>query len=48
LDYAREEGKLEGEIEKARTIAKELKKEGLSILFISKTTKLSVEEIESL
>ncbi|MDB4921184.1 Rpn family recombination-promoting nuclease/putative transposase, partial [Mucilaginibacter sp.] len=52
LDYAikegMEKGKLEGELEKARDIARELKKEGLSIDFIAKTTKLSVEEIEKL
>jgi len=60
LDYAKkegiEEGKKEGiekgiekgERNKAIAIARELKKEGLAIDFIAKTTKLSVEDIEKL
>jgi predicted transposase/invertase (TIGR01784 family) len=40
LDYALKE--------QAREIARELKKEGLAIEFIAKTTKLSIEEIEKL
>ena len=48
LDNAKKEGKLEGKFEEAITIARELKKEGLAIDFIAKTTKLSIEEIEKL
>jgi predicted transposase/invertase (TIGR01784 family) len=48
VDYAREEGKLEGKLEEARKIARELRKEGLAIEFIAKTTGLSIEEIEGL
>ena len=48
VDTAREEAKMEGKLEEARKIARELKKEGLAIEFIAKTTKLSVEEIEKL
>ena len=44
LDYAVKEAKLE----EAKEIARELKKEGLAIEFIAKTTKLSIEEIERL
>ncbi len=44
LDYAVKEGKLE----EAKAIARELKKEGLAIDFIARTTKLSIEEIEKL
>jgi predicted transposase/invertase (TIGR01784 family) len=48
VSIAKEEGKLEGKLEEAREIALELKKEGLAIEFIARTTKLSIEEIESL
>ncbi|MDB5089994.1 MAG: hypothetical protein JWR09_3988 [Mucilaginibacter sp.] len=48
LDYALKEGFEKGKLEEAREIARELKKEGLAIEFIAKTTKLSVEEIEKL
>ena len=48
VDYAREEGKIEGEHKKALEIARKLKKEGLSIEFIVGTTGLSIEEIEQL
>jgi len=48
LDYAIKEGFEKGKLEEAREIARELKKEGLAIEFIAKTTKLSVEEIEKL
>lgn len=52
LDYAvkeaKLEGKLEGKLEALRKVARELKKEGLSVDFVSKTTSLSVEEIEKL
>ncbi|SMD08551.1 hypothetical protein SAMN04488101_11239, partial [Pedobacter nyackensis] len=41
-------GKLEGRHEEALEIARELKKEGLAIDFIAKTTKLSIKEIEVL
>ena len=41
-------GKLEGELSERRTIALELKKEGLSPSFIARITKLSIEEIENL
>ncbi|MDR6784569.1 putative transposase YdaD [Pedobacter africanus] len=44
----RREGKAEGRHEEALEIARELKKEGLSIEFIAKTTKLSVEEVQAL
>jgi len=50
LDYALKEGIErgieQGEHRKAFEIARELKKEGLAVEFIAKTTKLSVEEIE--
>ena len=42
------EGKLEGQHEAALKIAAELKKEGLTVDFIAKTTKLSHKEIASL
>jgi len=52
LDYAlkegRERGLEQGAHQKAVEIACELKKEGLAIEFIAKTTKLSIEEIEKL
>jgi predicted transposase/invertase (TIGR01784 family) len=48
LDYAVKEGIEKGRHEEALTIARELKKEGLAIEFIAKTTKLSIEEIEKL
>jgi predicted transposase/invertase (TIGR01784 family) len=48
LDYAVNEAKLEGKLEEARKIARELKKEGLAVEFIAKTTELSIEEIEKL
>lgn len=56
LDRAKHEGKVEGKSEgleigehnKAMEIARELKKEGLAIEFIAKTTKLSIAEIEEL
>ncbi len=48
LDYAVQEGIAQGEHKKALDIARELKKEGLPIEFIIKTTKLSAEEIENL
>jgi predicted transposase/invertase (TIGR01784 family) len=48
LDYAVNEARVEAKLEEARKIARELKKEGLAIEFIAKTTKLSVEEIEKL
>ena len=43
-----EEGIEKGKLEEAIAIARELKKEGLAIEFIAKTTKLSIEEIEKL
>jgi predicted transposase/invertase (TIGR01784 family) len=48
LDYAVATAKAEGEHKKALDIARELKKEGLTIEFIAKTTKLSPEDIEKL
>jgi predicted transposase/invertase (TIGR01784 family) len=56
LDYAVKEGiekgiaqgMAQGKLEEAIAIARELKKEGLTIEFIAKTTKLSIEEIEKL
>jgi predicted transposase/invertase (TIGR01784 family) len=48
LDYAVNEGIEKGKLEQAKAIARELKKEGLAIEFIAKTTKLSIEEIEKL
>jgi predicted transposase/invertase (TIGR01784 family) len=47
-EIGREEGREEGKLEEAIKIARELKKEGLSIDFIAKTTGLSIEEIEKL
>ena len=52
VDYARQEG-IEKGIEKGKheeaiTIAKEMKKDGLPLVQISKFTKLSIEEIEKL
>lgn len=48
----RREGLLEGEAigrhEEALEIARELKKEGLSIEFIARTTKLTIDEIKAL
>jgi predicted transposase/invertase (TIGR01784 family) len=48
LDYAVREGFEKGEHQRSLDIARELKKEGLAIEFIAKTTKLSIEEIEKL
>lgn len=48
LDRRKKEGIEQGRHEEALEIARELKKEGLKIEFIAKTTKLSVEEIEAL
>jgi predicted transposase/invertase (TIGR01784 family) len=42
------QGIAQGKLEEAIAIARELKKEGLAIEFIAKTTKLSIEEIEKL
>ncbi len=47
-EYLLEKAKNEGEKNKAVAIACELKKEGLAIDFIAKTTKLTVKEIEKL
>jgi predicted transposase YdaD len=44
---AREEERIKA-FEERKAIARELKKEGLAIAFIAKTTKLSIEEIEKL
>jgi predicted transposase/invertase (TIGR01784 family) len=43
-----EQGIEKGKLEEALAIARELKKEGLAIDFIAKTTKLSIETIEKL
>ena len=48
LSREREEGKLEGIKENSYTIAKNLKKAGLDIEFISKNTGLTIEEINNL
>jgi predicted transposase/invertase (TIGR01784 family) len=56
IDYARQEGMEKGmekgiekgEYKKALDIAREMKKDGLPFVQISKFTKLSVEEIEKL
>jgi predicted transposase/invertase (TIGR01784 family) len=52
IEIGRQEGKAtgieEGSYKKALAIAQELKKEGLAIEFIARTTKLSVEEIKTL
>jgi hypothetical protein len=48
LDYAVEEAKKKAKLETLRDVARELKKEGLSIDFIAKTTSRSLEEIEKL
>ena len=44
----KEEGKLEGEKNKSILIAKNLKKSGLDVKFISENTGLSLEEVEKL
>ena len=44
----KEEGKEEGEKNKSISIAKNLKKSGLDIKFISENTGLSIEEVEKL
>ena len=43
-----EEGRLEGERDKSILIAKNLKKAGLDIKFISENTGLTIKEIEKL
>ncbi|WP_238381895.1 hypothetical protein [Mucilaginibacter pedocola] len=52
LDYAVQEaeakGKEEGAHDKALTIARELKKEGLALEFIAKTTGLLIDELKTL
>ncbi len=48
IAFAREEAEEKGEHKKALDIARELIKEGSSVEFIAKVTKLSVEEIEQL
>ena len=48
LSRERKEGKLEGEKNKAILIAKNLKKSGLDIKFISENTGLPIDEIEKL
>ncbi|OOQ60934.1 hypothetical protein [Mucilaginibacter pedocola] len=48
LNYAMTEGIEKGKLEEALAIARELKKEGLAIEFIAKTTKLFVDVIEKL
>ena len=48
LEYATKTGKAEGEKTKSIEVAKELIKEGMTVEFISKVTKLSLEEINKL
>ena len=48
IEYAKEEGLEQGMAQEKASIAKSLKAEGIDILIISKTTGLTVEEIEKL
>ena len=48
LSRERKEGRLEGRKDEKYSIAKNLKKEGLDIEFISKNTGLTIEEINNL
>jgi predicted transposase/invertase (TIGR01784 family) len=48
LQQGLQQGEAKGEYNKSLEIASELKKEGLTVEFIAKTTKLSIEEIQSL
>ena len=48
IEYATEEGLVQGMAQEKVSIAKSLKAEGIDILIISKTTGLTVEEIEKL
>jgi predicted transposase YdaD len=48
LDYAVSTAEAKGRHEEALTIAREMKKDGLPLVQISKFTKLSIEEIEKL
>ena len=48
LSRERKEGKLEGIKENSYTIAKNLKKSGLDMKFISENTGLTIEELEKL
>lgn len=47
-DLLYRKGEEKGKHKKAIAIARELKKEGLSLDFIAKTTKLPIEEMEKL
>lgn len=46
--YVLNQGEAKGKYKNSLEIARELKKEGLTVEFIAKTTKLSLEEIEAL
>ena len=46
--WGKEDGIEKGRHEEALEIARELKKEGLAIEFIAKTTKLNIKEIQAL
>ena len=48
LDQAKNEGIEKGKLEEAKTIAWEMKKDGIPFTQIAKFTKLSIEEIEKL
>ena len=48
LDFAKEEGRVEGRVEEKSQIAKNLKAMGLSLEAIKQATGLSTEEIEKL
>ncbi len=48
IEGARAEGKAEGELEKAKKIAKKMLSEDLEINLISRFTNLTIEEIEQL
>ena len=48
IEIGRQQGEARGIYQNSLAVAQELKKEGLAIDFIAKTTKLSIEEIEAL
>jgi predicted transposase/invertase (TIGR01784 family) len=48
IEQSIEKGMQQGKLEEAKEIAREMKKDGLPLLRISKFTKLSIEEIEKL
>ncbi len=48
IETVKKQERQKGRREEAIAIARELKKEGLSVEFIAKTTKLTIKEIEKL